>query len=107
VAFGLQPGELSGIVQLGERFVILKCEGRTEPVEVNPQEVSDILYQDIYEKKLRMAMGQKLEEIRSRARIDNYLAGTTQAPERVKPDPAGAAPRVDSAVRPTVGTPAR
>ncbi|MCC7474757.1 MAG: peptidylprolyl isomerase, partial [Pirellulales bacterium] len=35
VAFELQPNELSGIVQIGERFIILKCEGRTKPVEVN------------------------------------------------------------------------
>jgi parvulin-like peptidyl-prolyl isomerase len=103
VAFQLQPGELSGIIQLGETFVILKCEGRTTPVEVNPNEVRDILYQDIFEKKLRIAMGEKFESIRSRARIDNFLAGTSQAPERVKPDPNRPNPRVDSAVRPTAG----
>ncbi|MCI0332940.1 MAG: peptidylprolyl isomerase [Planctomycetes bacterium] len=104
VAFELQPGELSGIIQLADKFVILKCEGRTEPVKVNMQEVQQILYEDIFEKKLRMAMNERFEEIRSRARIDNYLAGTSQAPERVKPD-AAAEPRVDSAVRPTSGTP--
>src|SRR5262249_13206005 len=64
VAFQLQPGELSGIIQIGDQFVILKCEGRTTPVEVNQKEVRDILYQDIYEKKLRMAMGEKFEDIR-------------------------------------------
>jgi parvulin-like peptidyl-prolyl isomerase len=106
-AFDLQPGELSGIIQLGEQFVILKCEGRTEPVEVNPQEVRKILYQDIYEKKLRMAMNAKFEEIRSQARIDNFLAGTSQAPERVKPDSVTETPRVDTAVQPAAGAPAR
>lgn len=107
-AFQLQPGELSGIIQLGDKFVILKCEGRTDPVEVNPQEVRDILYQDIFEKKLRVTMGEKFEEIRKQARIDNFLAGTSQAPDRVKGDaPAGSQPRVDSAVRPTSGPPAR
>jgi parvulin-like peptidyl-prolyl isomerase len=108
VAFDLQPDELSGIIQLGERFVILKCEGRTQPVQVNPQEVQEILYQDIYEKKLRVAMNDKFEEIRSRARIDNYLAGTSQAPERVK-DKANTtdASRVDTAVRPTSGPSAK
>ena len=30
VAFELKPGELSGIIQLGDKFVILKCEGRTQ-----------------------------------------------------------------------------
>jgi hypothetical protein len=66
------------------------------------EEVRDILHEDIYEKKLRMAMGEKFEEIRSRARIDNYLAGTSQAPERVK-DPSPENPRMDTAVRPTSG----
>jgi parvulin-like peptidyl-prolyl isomerase len=105
-AFALSPGELSEIIQWGDKFVVLKCEGRTEPVAVNPQEVREILYQDIREKKLRMAMNEKFEEIRTRARIDNYLAKTTQAPERVRPDPQAGGPRVDSAVRPAAGGPA-
>ncbi len=103
-AFGLKTGELSGIIQLGDRFVILKCEGRTAPVEVNMQEVHDILYQDIFEKKLRMAMGEKFDEIRAKSRIDNFLAGTSQAPDRVRPDNPNAGPRLDAAVRPTSGT---
>ena len=86
VAFELQPDELSGIVQLGDKFVILKCEGRTEPVKVRIDEVRDILYQDIFEKKLRIAMSDKFTEIHDKARIDNYLAGTSQAPDRVKPE---------------------
>jgi parvulin-like peptidyl-prolyl isomerase len=101
VAFELKPDELSGIVQLGDKFVILKCEGRTQPVAVNQQEVQEILYQDIYEKKLRLAMNSKFDEIRAHARIDNYLAGTSQAPERVKPDATTTETRVDTAVRPT------
>jgi parvulin-like peptidyl-prolyl isomerase len=109
IAFELAPGELSGIIQLGDKFAILKCEGRTEPVEVNLQEVQDILYQDLFEKKLRMAMNDKFAEIRSQARIDNYLAGTSQAPERVrsKADPnkktLSDTYRMDSAVRPANG----
>lgn len=116
VAFDLAPGELSGIVQIGDKFVVLKCEGRTEPVKVRPDEVTDILKQDIYEKKLRIAMNDKFTEIHDKARIDNYLAGTSQSPDRVK-DAAQAAGqigklpkktlgdtyRVDSAVRPTAG----
>lgn len=104
VAFKLQPGELSGIVQVGDKFVVLKCEGRTKPVEVNPADVRDILYQDIYEKKLRIAMGERFEKMRSQARIDNYLAGTSQAPpEKNVPGE----PRRDSAVRPTSTSPPR
>ena len=107
VAFELQPGELSGVIQLGDKFVILKCEGRTERVAVNLQEVEQILREDIFEKKLRMAMGQRFEELRAKARIDNFLAGTSQAPDRVKGEPGQGTPRVDAAVRPTSGPPAR
>jgi len=39
--------------------VILKCEGRTEPVEVNPQEVRDIL---IYGFKRSFFPGSYLEK---------------------------------------------
>ncbi len=109
VAFGLKPNELSGIIQLADKFVILKCEGRTKPVEVNPAEVHDVLYQDIFEKKLRLAMTEKFDDIRAKARIDNFLAGTSQSPDRVKPEAspttAGTTPRVDGAVKQASGPP--
>jgi parvulin-like peptidyl-prolyl isomerase len=106
VAFELAKDELSGVIQSGDKFVILKCEGHTEPVEVKPQDVHDVLYQDIYEKKLRVAMSDKFTELRSQARIDNYLANTSQAPDRVKPDAVSNVPtrHLDQAVLPTGGT---
>jgi parvulin-like peptidyl-prolyl isomerase len=102
IAFQLQPGQLSGVIQVMDKFVILRCEGRTERVDVDEKDVRDILYRDIYEKKLRMAMGQKYDEIHDKARIDNYLAGTTHEPE--KPGASEQAKvREDAAVRPTAG----
>jgi parvulin-like peptidyl-prolyl isomerase len=105
VAFELSPNELSGIIQMGDKFVILKCEGRTEPVDIKPQDVHDVLYSDIFEKKLRIAMNDKFTEIRTKARIDNYLANTSQAPDRVKPEAVGdvTTRHLDSAVLPTSG----
>jgi parvulin-like peptidyl-prolyl isomerase len=104
VAFQLQEGQLSGIVQVGDKFIILRCEGRTERVDVELADVQDILRRDIFEKKLRMAMGQKFEEINAKSRIDNYLAGTSRAPEKPKSAAAEGQPEVreDTAVRPTV-----
>lgn len=98
VAFSLQPGELSGIVQVADKFIILRCEGRTERMDIDLKDVGEILHRDIFEKKLRMAMGQKFEEINSRARVDNYLAGTSHAPDKAK----SGAIQTDTAVRPTV-----
>jgi parvulin-like peptidyl-prolyl isomerase len=104
VAFQLQEGQLSGVIQVADKFIILRCEGRTERVEVDEKDVRDILYRDIYEKKLRMAMGQKFEEIHSRARIDNYLAGTSHEPEKPAASGGQARVREDAAVQPTAGS---
>jgi len=90
-AFKLEQGELSGVIQVGEHFVILFCEGYTEPVKVEMQEVRDLLEQDIYEKKVRVAMAKRFDQLRQSATIDNFLTGKTQAPETKKPSPAGAA----------------
>jgi len=101
-AFGLEPGQLSGIIQVGDKFIILRCEGRTERIDVDQTEVHDILFRDIYEKKLRVAMSEKFEAIREQSRIDNYLAGTSTAPEKQSPE-GQADVRQDAAVQPTAG----
>jgi parvulin-like peptidyl-prolyl isomerase len=96
-AFNLQAGELSKVIQVADKFIILRCEGRTERVDIDLKDVRNILQRDIFEKKLRMAMGEKFEEINSRARVDNYLAGTMHEPT---PSKSGEV-RQDTAVRPT------
>lgn len=99
-AFALADGQLSGIIQVADKFLILRSEGRTEPIGVTMAEVQTELQRDILEKKMRMAMSDEFERLRSGARIDNYLAGTSQAP--VKKSDAKQATRVrDGAVRPT------
>ncbi|MEI7861256.1 MAG: peptidylprolyl isomerase, partial [Planctomycetota bacterium] len=45
-AFALKPGELSGIVQIADRFLVLFCEGYTEPMAVKFAEVRDELHED-------------------------------------------------------------
>ena len=105
-AFQLRPGQLSGIVQVGDKFVILRCEGHTDPVKIELQEVRDILQQDIYEKKLRVAMSEKFDALRQAARIDNYLTGTSETPSTDKAARAGQ-PRpinTDGQVRPAAAT---
>lgn len=83
-AFALQPGELSSIIQVGDKFVILFCEGYTEPTRFEFDEVRDLIYEDIYEKKLRVAMAQKFHSLQDRADIDNFLTGTSQQPRGQK-----------------------
>jgi parvulin-like peptidyl-prolyl isomerase len=81
-AFELQPNEISGIIHLGlNQYVILFCEGLTEPVDVEFETVRDEVYADIHETKLWAAMAKHFQEIQDRATIYNYLAGTVQSPK--------------------------
>ncbi|MBL9092331.1 MAG: peptidylprolyl isomerase [Planctomycetaceae bacterium] len=83
-AFKLQPGELSGIIQVQDTFVILFCEGLTKPRPIEFAEVRDLIYEDVYEKKVRIAMAQEYARLHETARIDNFVAGTVQSPSKGK-----------------------
>jgi parvulin-like peptidyl-prolyl isomerase len=78
--FALEPGELSGVVQIADRFMVIYCEGFTEPATVSFGEVRDELYDDIFEKKQRIEMARHFSHLRESAAIDNFLVGTSQTP---------------------------
>jgi parvulin-like peptidyl-prolyl isomerase len=78
--FALAPGELSGVVQIADRFMVIFCEGFTDPAKVSLEEVRDELYDDIFEKKQRIEMARHFSHLRESAAIDNFLAGTSQSP---------------------------
>jgi hypothetical protein len=100
-AFRLKPGELSGILALGEKFIVMQCVGRIKP-EQAPEfaAVRDELHKDIFEKKLRIAMSEHFDKMLASAKIDNYLAGTRQPGA----SSVGSKPPIDSAVRPASAT---
>jgi parvulin-like peptidyl-prolyl isomerase len=97
-AFKLKPGELSGLVAVDKQFIIMRCLGRTKPVQAPFEDVRDELVRDIQEKKLRVLMTNEFDRLQATAQIDNFLAGTTQS---------GKVPRAGALmpVGPTVGTP--
>jgi parvulin-like peptidyl-prolyl isomerase len=100
-AFQLKPGELSGIVQVADKFILLRCEGYTKPANVDFAQVRNDIYEDLREKKLRRAMAEYFEKLKDAATVDNYLAGTSHSPkpERSGPSPAARMP----ALRPVPG----
>ena len=81
-AFTLKPGELSGVVQVADRFMVLFCEGFTEAAQVSIAEVKDELHGDLFEKKQRIEMARYFTHLRESATIDNLLAGTSQSPTK-------------------------
>ena len=93
-AFALNAGELSGIIQIADRFMILLCEGYTKPVEVTFDEVRDELHRDIFEKKQRIEMARFFTHLRESASIDNFLAGTSQSPKSNLPQNLPAASKM-------------
>ncbi|MFO0915589.1 MAG: peptidylprolyl isomerase [Pirellulales bacterium] len=84
---------ISGIVAVGDTFVIMYYVGRTEPVVAKLEDVKDELTKDIHEKKLRLAMADKYDQLMAASQIDNFLVGTSQSP-------VAATARRDQAVKP-------
>jgi parvulin-like peptidyl-prolyl isomerase len=87
-AFLLKPGgaeSLSGILNVGDKYVILKCLGFTKPKVTNFDSVKSELAKDIHEKKLRIAMAEEFDRLKESAQIDNFLAGTSQSGRKLGP----------------------
>ncbi|QDT31162.1 peptidylprolyl isomerase [Thalassoglobus polymorphus] len=79
-AFKLQPGELSGLIQVSEgRYVILKCEGLTEPVVEDIRVVWNDLLAQLTEEKTQTSVAKVFEKLRKEARVDNFLTRTSTA----------------------------
>ena len=78
----MQPGELSGVIQVGDKYVILLCEDFTKPVVVDFSEVRGLLHEDILERKYRIEMAKKFESIIKRARVANHLDPSRNRPRK-------------------------
>jgi parvulin-like peptidyl-prolyl isomerase len=100
-AFSLgKENPLSGIVQVGGTFVILYFVGRTQPIDTDFGEVKDLIYRDIQEKKLRVAMAKAFDNLKEASTVENFLTGnlaspkTPRAGEKNEVDPGVPLPRV-------------
>jgi len=82
-AFALDAeNPLSGIIQVGGNFVILFFEGRTTPVKTSFEEVKDLVYRDIHEKKLRLAMAKMFDNLKEDAHVDNFVTANIKLPKK-------------------------
>ena len=81
-AFALKPGEMSGVIQLGDKFIILFCEGYTKPEVVELANVRDLIEEDVRGKKQRLAMSEFFERLQDTASIDNFLSTKSQSSQR-------------------------
>jgi len=72
-AFALKSGDLSGVIQLDDKYVILFCEGYTKPIDVDFASVKKDIIEDIRDKKERLAMNEYYEHMQESTTIDNFL----------------------------------
>lgn len=99
-AFALDAeNPLSGIIQVGGNFIILFFEGRTTPVKTSFEEVKDLVYRDIHEKKLRLAMAKMFDNLKEDAHVDNFVTANIKLPKKEEKaeldiDPGIKTPRV-------------
>jgi parvulin-like peptidyl-prolyl isomerase len=77
-AFKLQPGELSGIIESGGQYMILRSQGFSTPIATEFEAVKKELYKDLLEKKQRIAMEKHLNALLDAAQIDNFIAKKVQ-----------------------------
>jgi foldase protein PrsA len=104
-AFDLHPGEISGIVQLptpgAPRYVVLFCEGQTEPV-VQAEQISlvrDEILAQLKKEKTQENVAKVFKKLQEETPVYNYLTNTATGGVQT----AGGAPG-PGAIRPTGAT---
>ena len=80
-AFALADDQISGIIQLPfpgmQRYVILKREGLTDPVETKLEDVRSLIEEELREQKIQTEVAKVFTEIKDRTKVDNYAAQTS------------------------------
>ncbi len=74
-AFKLQAGELSGVIAVADKYIILRCLGRTEPIVTRLDDVRAELQSELAEQQLRVAMAKEFDRLKETAKIQTYLTG--------------------------------
>jgi parvulin-like peptidyl-prolyl isomerase len=72
-AFNLKPGELSGIIEVNGQYVILRCQGFTEPVVKDYNAVKTELTKELVEKKTRLEMDAFMAKLVTDSQVTNLL----------------------------------
>lgn len=75
-AFKLRTGEISPLIQVAvNRWVILKCEGRTKPLVENIETVRHELYEQLKEEKMQTAVAKVFDRLKRETKIVNHITG--------------------------------
>jgi foldase protein PrsA len=74
-----EVGEISGVLQVGpNQYVILKYEGKTEPIPHAVEDVQAQLHAELEEREVQKLVGETFESLQKTARVDNFITGETR-----------------------------
>jgi len=113
-AFKLKEGEISPVIEVGSgQYVIILCEGRTEPLVTSMQEVERVLYDAIVERKKQESVAAVFQKLKDEARVDNFLTQQTTGGKKFSATTGtgtvrqvgGTAPAADPAAQPRTAAP--
>ncbi|WP_437205223.1 peptidylprolyl isomerase [Planctomicrobium sp. SH664] len=102
-AFKLKPGEVSPLIQVDKNYVILKCEGTTEPVVTDIRTVWNELYNQLVEEKTQVAVAKVFEGVKDQARVDNFLTNKSTGGKMIQQTSGVAVPAPAQTVKPAAG----
>lgn len=78
-AFKLKPGELSSIIEIGppSRYIFLLCEGHTDRVEHDKNDVRAQIEADLIEEKTQSAVASTFASLKKASKVQNYITNTS------------------------------
>jgi parvulin-like peptidyl-prolyl isomerase len=79
-AFALKPGERSGIIATGGKYILLWCQGFTEPIVTDVSQVHAELVRDLTQQRTSRAMVGRFSDLKESSEIDNFLAAAKELP---------------------------
>ncbi len=75
-AFKMKEGEISGIIQVNQNYVILKCEGRI-PQTASYNDVKESLYEFVLDTKVQQSVADVFDKLKDDSHVHNHLTGVT------------------------------
>ncbi len=97
-AFEINPGEISGVIAVGDQYVILYKQGMSTPIVQDFQAVRGELVKDLNEKKIRLEMQNRLDQLIENSKCENLLEAAQQPSA---PSAAATTPSNRTAVTPS------
>ena len=76
--FRLKAGDLSGIVATGDKYIVMRCQGHTDPIVKEMAAVKTELERDLRDKKMALAMANEFDRLKDSAQIDNFMAASKE-----------------------------